>query len=298
MNARLPLLLLYCLVPVQPACAAAELKFQPVPDFFLLPVDVKWGEVTGVAEDAKGNIYAARRALPPIIVFDKNGKFLRGFGEGAVRESHGLRLDKSGNIWATCLTNHTVTKFSPEGKPVLTLGEPGKPGDDPRHFNKPTDIAFAPNGDVFVSDGYGNSRVVKFNAAGKFLLTWGAAGDRKGQFDTPHNLRLDSKGRVFVNDRENKRIQVFDQSGKLLHQFGGLTPYGLFITPDDRLFVSDGIANKVLVFTTDGGKLAEFGTLGSEPGNFILPHGITVGADGAIFVTEINGRRVQKFVPR
>lgn len=296
MNLRPPLLILSCLLLASLSPAAEELKFQPVPDFFQLPTGVKWGQATGVALDAQGNIFVAHRGEHPILLFDAGGKFLRSFGDGAIKVSHGLRLDAVGNVWASCLTNHTVCKFSPDGKLLLTLGVPGQSGDDERHFNRPTDIAFAPNGDLFVSDGYVNSRVVKFSPAGKFLLAWGRKGKGEGEFVIPHNLRLDSQGRVFVNDRENKRIQVFDQSGKFLHQFGGFASYGLFISATDRLFVADGLANKILIFTAEGEKLTEFGALGSELGKFNLPHGITGSLDGALFVAEINGKRVQKFV--
>jgi len=266
------------------------------PSFPQLPKGVKLAEVSGVAINSGGDIFIFHRGQQPIIAFNKSGKFLRSFGEG-IKSSHGLRCDPADNVWATDIVNHAVTQFAPDGKVLLTLGEKGVAGDDSKHFDKPTDIAFAPNGDFFVSDGYGNSRVVKFSKDGKFLLAWGKKGTGEGEFNTPHAIRLDSKGNVFVGDRENDRVQVFDQSGKFIRTFGGFAPFRLFITPDDTLFVADGRAHKVMKMTLEGKVLDTIGEMGPEPGHFFLPHGITVDKDGAIYVTEINGKRVQKFLP-
>ncbi|HEV8379196.1 MAG TPA: peptidyl-alpha-hydroxyglycine alpha-amidating lyase family protein, partial [Tepidisphaeraceae bacterium] len=255
----------------------------------------KLAEVSGVAINSDGDIFIFHRGQQPIIAFDKSGKFLRSFGEGT-KSAHGLRCDSADNIWATDVVNHTVTKFAPDGKVLLMLGEKGVAGEDEKHFDKPTDIAFAPVGDFFVSDGYGNSRVVKFSKEGKFLLAWGKKGIGEGEFNTPHAIRLDSKGNIFVGDRENDRVQIFDQSGKFIRSFGGFAPFGLFITPDDTLFVADGRAHKVMKMTLEGKILDTIGKMGPEPGHFFLPHGITVDKDGAIYVTEINGKRVQKFI--
>ncbi len=265
------------------------------PSFPQLPKEIKLAEVSGVAINSGGDIFIFHRGQQPIIAFDKTGKFLRSFGEGT-KSAHGLRCDSSDNIWATDVVSHTVTQFAPDGKILLTLGEKGVPGEDEKHFDKPTDIAFAPNGNFFVSDGYGNSRVVKFSKDGKFLFAWGKKGTGEGEFNTPHAIRLDSKGNLFVGDRENDRVQVFDQNGKFIRTFGGFAPFGLFITADDTLFVADGRAHRVMKMNLEGKILDTFGELGPEPGHFFLPHGITVDKDGAVYVTEINGKRVQKFV--
>jgi DNA-binding beta-propeller fold protein YncE len=139
--------------------------------------------------------------------------------------------------------------------------------------------------------------VVKFNKDGQFLKTWGKKGTEAGEFNLPHAVRVDANGDVYVADRENNRIQVFDAEGKFLRQLTGFAPFGLFITPDQQLFVADGRANKVLKMTLDGKILATWGATGPEPGNFQLPHGLTVARDGAVYVTEITGKRIQKFVP-
>lgn len=267
-------------------------------DFPQLPAGWTFGAVSGVTTDAQGDVLLFHRGDHPILVFDKQGKFRRSFGDSLFTSAHGLRVDSGGNIWVTDNGNHTVIKFSHDGKVLLSLGEKNVPGEDDKHFNKPADIAFAPNGDFYVADGYGNSRVVKFDKYGKFLLAWGKKGKGPGEFNLPHAVQLDSRQNVYVADRENNRIQVFDRDGKYLREFSGFAPFGLFITPDDSLFVADGRANKVLKMTLEGKVLLSWGALGSEPGQFNLPHGITVGSDGAVYVTEINGKRVQKFVGR
>ena len=294
------LLLLTCLPAVAQDPEPAPAPYRLVRGFPQRPEGVTVGAVSGVATDAAGNLYAFHRgdATHPILVFDPSGRYVRSFGAGQFPSSHGLRMDPDGNLWATDVVNHTVTKLSPDGKVLLTLGETGVAGVDQRHFDKPTDVAFAANGDVYVSDGYGNSRVVKFDKNGRFLLEWGQKGKGHGDFDTPHQVRLDSTGDVYVADRENKRIQVFTPDGKFVRVIAeGIAPYGLFITPDDTLFVADGLKHEVLKLDRDGKVLARWGGGGREPGKFLLPHGITVDRDGAVYVSEITGARVQKFSP-
>src|SRR5258705_4304269 len=181
------------------------------PKFPQLPPEIKLAAVSGVAINAHDEILIFHRGTPPILIFDNTGKFLRSIA-GDFKSAHGLRIDADDNIWTTGNANHTVSKFSPAGKLLLRLGERDVPGEDETHFNKPADIAFAPNGDFFIADGYGNSRVVKFDKDGKFLLAWGKKGKAEGEFDTPHAVRLDSKGNLFVGDRENDRMPVFDQN--------------------------------------------------------------------------------------
>ena len=264
------------------------------------PAGVKLGACSGVATDAGDNFYVFHRgdAARPILVFDRSGAFLRSFGDELFISTHGLRIDPDGNVWTTDSENHTVVKFGPDGKVLLTLGARDVKGEDDRHFNRPTDVAFAANGDVYVSDGYGNSRVVKLDKSGRFLLAWGRKGTGPGEFDTPHQVRLDSKGDVYVADRENKRVQVFTPEGKYIRQFGdGIAPYGLFITPQDEVFVADGLKHEVVKLDKGGKVLLRWGAGGREPGKFLLPHGLHVGRDGAVYVGEITNARVQKFVP-
>jgi DNA-binding beta-propeller fold protein YncE len=269
-----------------------------VADFPRLPDGWSLGAVSGVATDSTGNVLVFHRGEHPILVFDHHGKFLRSFGDGMFASAHGLRVDANDNIWVTDNANHTVIKFSHNGKALMTLGEKKVAGEDAAHFNKPTDVAFAPNGDFYIADGYGNSRVVKFNKEGKFLMAWGKKGAGPGEFSLPHAIQLDAAGHVYVGDRENDRVQVFDAGGKFLRQFGSFAPFGLFITPDQTLFVADGRANRILKMTLDGKVLASWGTAGVEPGDFQMPHGLTATGDGAVYVSEITGKRVQKFIAK
>lgn len=273
-------------------------KARVVVEFPPLPAGMDLGAVSGVEIDGKGNILVFHRGKDPILVFSAKGEFLRSFGDGWYDSTHFLRCDRDGNIWTTDNKNHTVVKLDPAGKVLRVFGERNVAGEDAGHFDRPADIAFAENGDFFIADGYGNSRVAKFDRSGNFLLSWGEKGKGDGEFDLPHAIRIDSKGLVYVGDRENDRIQVFDQDGKYLRQFGGFAPFGLHIDGNDILYVADGRANQVLRMTLEGKILEQWGKRGSGPGEFKLPHGITAAADGTVYVSEVGGRRVQRFSPR
>lgn len=273
-------------------------KERMVEEFPQLPAGIELGAVSGVEIDGKGNILVFHRGKNPILVFSAKGEFLRSFGDGLYDSTHFLRCARDGSIWTTDNKNHTVVKLDPTGKVLRVFGERGVAGEDASHFDRPADIAFAENGDFFIADGYGNSRVAKFDRTGKFLLSWGKKGKGDGEFHLPHAIRIDSKGLVYVGDRENDRIQVFDQAGKYLRQFGGFAPFGLHIDGNDVLYVADGRANKVMRMTLEGKILEQWGKSGSGPGEFKLPHGITAAADGTVYVSEVGGKRVQRFLPR
>jgi DNA-binding beta-propeller fold protein YncE len=275
---------------------SAGAEYRLAREFPQLPPGMRLAGVSGVATDSKGLVFVLHRGADPALVFEPSGRFVRTFGKGLFKSAHGLRIDRDDNIWATDNADHLVFKFDHAGKVLMTLGERGVAGEDERHFNKPADVAFGDNGTFFVADGYGNSRVVKFDKDGRFLLAWGKKGKGEGEFVIPHNVRLDSKGQVYVADRENDRVQVFDQNGKFIRQFGGFAPFGLFVTPGDEMFATDGRAHNVHRLTLNGKILETWGKRGPEAGNFFLPHGITVGADGAVYVTEVDGKRIQKFV--
>src|SRR6266481_5580248 len=171
----------------------------------------------------------------PLIAFDAKGKYLRSWGKGMFGNPHGLRVDREGNVFVTDNGDHQVMKFTSDGKLLFTLGVKGKAATDNKTFNRPTDIAFGKNGDFYVSDGYGNSRVVKFSKDGKYLLDWGKRGTGPGEFNTPHSVAVDSRGTVYVSDRENNRIQIFDPNGKFLRQWTHLgATQNIFITPKIR----------------------------------------------------------------
>jgi DNA-binding beta-propeller fold protein YncE len=272
--------------------------YQVVANWPQLPDNFQFGQVTGVAVDANDRVFIFHRGKQPIMVFDRAGKFLRSWGEGLFKTAHGLRIDAGGNIWTTDLGTHLVMKFDAKGKLLLTLGTKGQPGDSKDKFNKPADVAVTPTGDFYVADGYGNSRVVKFAKDGTYLKEWGKKGKGEGEFNLPHSICLDAQGRVFVGDRENNRVQVFDADGKFLTQWATTgAPYGLTLHPSG-MFLADGRANNVKLLNLDGKTLHSWGTKGAAPGQFDLPHWVGLDSQGAMYVAEVNGKRVQKFAPQ
>jgi DNA-binding beta-propeller fold protein YncE len=200
---------------------------------------------------------------------------------------HGLHLDPWDNVWITDVGRHLVMKFSPAGKLLATLGTDGVAGADATHFNQPTQVCVTPAGDIFVTDGYGNSRVARFNARGKFVAAWGSRGTEPGQFHTPHMITRDADGRLYVADRENDRIQVFDESGAVLAVWEDLHSLdGLCVAPDGMLYASCGIDNAVLRLDTDG-RVHEVWV---PPGVFHYPHGVAVSRDGSLLIAETGDR--------
>lgn len=226
-------------------------------DWGQLPPGVTWAAVTAIEPAPDGTIFVVHRCVanscegrtePPILVFDKTGKLLRSFGQGMFNFPHGGMVDAEGNLWMTDARGghgigHQAIKLSPDGRVLMTLGTKGVSGSGPAHFDQPTDVVVAPNGDLFVSDSHRegkNNRVVHFTKDGKYLNAWGTKGAGPGQFSEPHTMAMDSHGRLFVGDRENNRIQIFDQKGTFLEewrQFG--RPSGIVITKDDTLYVAD-----------------------------------------------------------
>ena len=239
----------------------------------------RWGELIGVDVDTQGNVWVLHRCFkavlghprvipghsdgqsanclgpwavhPPIMKFSPSGEFLTSFGEGLLGRPHGLAVDHEGNVWAVDDSSepgvgHAVYKFSSSGELLLTLGRVGIAGDGVDTFNRPTDVAVAPNGEIFVTDGHGqNNRVVKFSSEGDFVGSWGSTGSEPGNFNQPHTIAIDSQGRVFVGDRGNSRVQIFDEDGNFLDewtQFG--RPSGISINrTTDMLYVTDSTSN-------------------------------------------------------
>ena len=289
-----------------------------------LPSGEILGQATGVDVDSKGNVWVFHRAgrewsdpfpVEPINratvwVFDgRTGQLLKSWGADTFVMPHGLTIDHEDNVWLTDVGLHQVFKFTPDGRQLLVLGEARVPGNDPRHFNKPTDVAVARDGTFFVSDGYGNARVLKFAADGTLLLTWGRRGTGPGEFDLPHGIALDEHGRVLVADRRNARMQLFDQSGKFLDQWQGAElgrPYAAAVGRKDRVFIADGGDQPetppdragVAIVDADGQLITRFGRFGNYDGQFRLAHDIAVAKDGAVYVVDAWGQRVQKFVSR
>jgi DNA-binding beta-propeller fold protein YncE len=290
----------------------------PTPPTSAAGVPGAWNfiQVSSVAISPRGTILVLHRGAHPIMEFENSGKFVRSLGDGMFSEgkvgaipqanwtddkshysavygpagctscgAHSVRVDPQGNIWLIDATGHVIYKMNADWKEIMRLGTKGVSGTGPNHFNLPTDVAFAPNGDVYVSDGYGSARVVKYSRDGKFLAQWGIRGKGPGEFGLPHNLVIDEQGRVYVTDRDNQRIEVFDSNGKFLSQWtgtGGIS--GLAITKDQRIWTGGTLRD------LDGnvlGRLPGPGTSGA--------HGVAVTESGDVYLAQLSGV-VQKFV--
>lgn len=282
--------------PPSSSGGAEPIDFRPDTAFVKLPDSITLGACSGVAVNSKGDVYLFHRGKKPIICLDSKGEFIRAWGDDTIGSAHALRIDADDNVWVTDIGNHQVMKFSPTGKLLLTLGKAGSPGDGIDEFNKPTDVAFGPQGAIYVSDGYGNNRIIKFTPNGGYLTQWGEAGDKPGQFDLPHSVVVDKNGRIVVGDRENNRVQVFESSGKLVAVWTGFAPFGLAFDQQGHLFVADGRANKVLQLDDQGKVVRAWGQKGAQPGEFQLPHMLATDAKGNLYVGEIKGLRFQRLL--
>jgi DNA-binding beta-propeller fold protein YncE len=295
----------YILAAVVLASSAAaqsgwpKLNYAVEPNWPRLPAGWTFEETPGVAVDAREHVFVFHRGPHSIMEFDKEGTFIRSWGDGVFVRPHGLKFDAEGNLWAADDQGHIVVKMDAQGRVRMVLGRKNNKGETNDLFNRPTDIAFAPNGDFYVSDGYGNSRVVKFTREGKFVTAWGKKGSAEGEFNLPHAVAVDRQGRVYVGDRENHRMQIFDANGKFLTQWKHVgSPWGIVITPDNFLFMCDGHNNRILKLNLSGEVLGTLSGPGKLPGQLDFSHHMAVGPSGSIYVAEIKNWRAQKFVPQ
>lgn len=294
-----------------------------------MPMGRAWGSSAAVTIDIDGeSIWALDRCganscvgsnLDPVVKFDKDGKFVRAFGGGLFAFPHGIAVDKEGNVWVTDGAGgggrgHTVVKFSPDGKVLMTLGTQGVTGTDATHFYNPSAVLVAPNGDIFVGDGHGgmsNNRIVKFDKTGKFLMQWGEKGSGPGQFDTPHTLAMDSQGRLFVGNRNNNRIDLFTQDGKFIESWSQFSrPSGVYIDANDVIYVADSESESVSK-NHDGWKRGlRIGSAKDGSVKYFIPdpidqsdttstaEGIAADKNGVIYGAEVYGRRLLRYVTK
>ena len=278
--------------------AVPELGYRVVPDFFHGSQHLSLGEASGIALNSKGHVFLFQRAHPMLTEYDSAGNFMRTIGEGLFTHPHGLRIDRDDNIWTTDDGSHLVLKLSTAGQVLLVLGRKDVAAEADWLFNQPTDVAFGKNGEVYVSDGYGNSRVMKFDRNGKFLKSWGQYGTGPGEFNLPHSVVVDQGGNVYVGDRENKRIQIFDADGNYLKEWTEIGyPYGLFITPDQHIWMVDGGYDRIVELDQNGKIVGAIGEPGHAPGQLAWGHFLAVGPDRTIYVADVLNWRFQVFKP-
>lgn len=290
--------LLACVIGALAQGNLPKLPYQVDPEWPRLPAGWTFEETPGVAVDAREHVFAFHRGRHSIIEFDKSGNVVRSWGDGTFVRPHGLRFDQEGNLWAADDQGHIVVKMDALGRVRMVLGRKNTKGETKDTFNRPTDLAFTPNGDFYVSDGYGNSRVVKFNKDGKFLTAWGKKGSGEGEFNLPHAVAVDKNGRVYVGDRENYRMQVFDANGKFITQWKHVgSPWGIAIPGDGFIYMCDGHNNRILKLNMDGTIAGVVGESGKLPGQLDYVHHMAVGPSGSIYTAEIKNWRVQKFAP-
>ena len=315
---RLPLLLAFVLLgasalaqrPSDPALlvpeTVPELDYVAVADGIAVPPDMKMGAAAAVAFDARGHIYVLTRGAQAFFEFDPNGAFVRSFGDAMFTRSHGLKIDRDGNLWATDVGAHTVVKLNPAGQVLMTIGTKGEAGEwdeaaGSRKLNQPNDIAIAANGDLFIAQGHtpgarGDARVLKFDKDGRFLKSWGGKGKEPGQFDVAHGIVFDPKGMLWVMDRENSRIQVFDSNGTFVREqkYKGLPCSVTFAR--DEAFMVNGFTGQLLRLDTTGKVLAALGKPGTAPGDFGEAHFVAVSPRGDVYVADSVNGQLMKFV--
>jgi sugar lactone lactonase YvrE len=304
-----------------------EIPFESVPNFFKMPAQLYLGEGIGIATNSKGHIFIFTRSQRTrLFEFDQTGNFVREIGEGLYGFvfAHAVRVDPQDNIWAVDEGSNMVIKFNPEGRVIMTMGRRPEPADslaqpapapDPANpgkyiFNRPTDVGWDAEGNIFVTDGYGNSRIVKYDKNGRFIAQAGGHGSEPGQLNLPHSLAVDAKGNAYVADRTNRRIQVFDNDLKLKTIYDNVgTPWELCISPgphqylfssntfpDNNDYTLAPVTGEVYKMELDGTVVGKFGKAGKQLGEFSGLHEIDCRNPDVLFISEIQLWRAQKLI--
>ena len=296
-------------IPIVVGASASiqDVRYRHVEGWAELPDGVEaWGQTIGIETDDNDNLWVFHRCfanncrerddVPPMLRYDPSGRLVDSWGEGLFVWPHGSTLDEDENIWVTDAQGgdgkgHIVVKFSPEGRVLMTLGTQGVAGAGEATFDGPADVAIAPNGDIFVADGHGNDRIVKFSKDGEYLMEWGQEGTLLGEFNEPHTIAFDSRGRLFVGDRMNQRIQVFDQDGRFLAVWPSIMASGIYITEDDTVLVADYQLRKGIIIA----KASDFSEIAVI--DEALPEGVAMDGMGNVFAGEVTGRDLMKLSP-
>ena len=282
-----------------------EFTYEAVAGWEKLPPGYSWTDAAAVATDSQDQVYVFNRGDHPMIVFDSDGNFLKSWGEDTFSHAHGLTLGPDETLYCTDDGDHTVRQCTLDGKVLMTIGTPGQPAkyQSGEPFNRCTDVAIDPKtGELYISDGYGNSRVHKYTPDGRLLFSWGEPGTDPGEFNLVHNIATDKDGYVYVADRENHRVQIFDSNGKYETQWTNMhRPCAIYISPEQDVYIGElgsgmpvnrdltNIGPRLAVLNTKGERSARVGHLGfgHEVGQFIAPHSIAVDSKGDVYVGEV-----------
>ncbi len=277
-----------------------EFQYEVIADWATLPQGWTFGWVPGVAVDSRDRVLVSSRSEHPLVIFDTDGNVLESW-EGTVLvpdNAHGIYIDGEDNVYLTEWLGHCVYKFNPAGELQWTLGTPGVPRPPGRPFNRPTDLAIGPDGCLFVSDGYVNHKVHKFSPDGILIKSWGESGTGPGQFDLVHSVWIDSDYRVYICDRENNRIQLFDGEGEFLEEWPGyLRPDKLWFDRDETIYMAE-VGHRVTILDRQNNVLSQWGERGDAPEQFVAsPHGIWGDSRGDLYVSEVaTDGQLKKFV--
>ncbi len=284
---------------------APDLGYRPVPHGMQIPADLEMGAPSSVDWTAENTLLVFNRGPNPLMEFEADGTFVRSWGQGLYDRPHGMRLDSSGNIWTTDVRGHTVTKMNPAGEVLMTLGVRGQPGEwndatNTYLLEEPTDLYIGPRDEIFVIVSHGRPvpRVLRFDSTGKLITQWGRQGSGPGEFDTPHSIVVDDQGMVYVADRANHRVQIFDSDGTYIKEWAYKGwPCGLYIAPDRRLFLLSGFSGEILLLDKETGKaLGANGQAGPGLGEFGEAHYMVMNPQGDLYIADTVSSRLHKFV--
>jgi len=294
---------------------SGKFTYELVPGWAKLPAGWNWDQASGLAVDSEDRVFVFMRTDHPVIILDRDGNFIKSWGDGLFGRPHGLTIGPDGSVYCTDDKDHVVHKFTSDGKLLMTLGTKGKPSDsgyilDPDlmkalgsikrgagPFNRPTQVTFAPSGEMYITDGYGNARVHRFTADGKLIGSWGKPGAGPGEFCLPHGAAVDKNGRVFVADRENSRVQIFTAEGKFLEQWTDVIKAADVFIKDDVVYIAE-LPGRITITDLDGKVLARVGEAAGV-GSPVLPnaHSLWIDSHRDLYVGEVSpGPRIEKFV--